>query len=77
MGMGNKQTHSQSQSETETEQEISRLPPSGRQSRLREAGDNLEEVDDLEVAEVPPPMRPISSMPAPEDSSIKRVRVYF
>ena len=71
--MGNKQTHSQSETEPETrsDQDNSRLPPTGR----RVKDDTGEEADDHEVAEVPPPMRPISSMPAPDEASIKRVRI--
>ena len=44
----------------------------------QEAGPRLPhtaEAEDAEVAEVPPPMRPISSLPAPEDASKKRVRI--
>ena len=69
--MGNKTTHPLSESE---EQEPSALPPSGRQRTLRDPGESIEEADDLEVAEVPPPMRPISSIPGPEDSK-PRVRM--
>ena len=44
----------------------------------QEAGPRLPhtaEAEDAEVAEVPPPMRPISSLPAPDDASKKRVRI--
>ena len=62
--MGNKTTHPLSESE---EPESSKLPPSGRPSRSRDPAESIEEADDLEVAEVPPPMRPISSIPGPEE----------
>ena len=71
--MGNKPSNSQSEAE---EPEAARLPPSGRQSRARDTRDTgqCEDGDDLEVPEVPPPMRPISSMPAQDDTaSVKRV----
>ena len=65
--MGNKTTHPLSESEEQPE--VSKLPPSGRPTRSREPAESIEEADhdDLEVAEVPPPMRPISSMPGPEE----------
>ena len=64
VGMGNKTTHPLSESE---EPETSKLPPSGRPTRSRDPAESIEEAEDLEVAEVPPPMRPISSMPGPEE----------
>ena len=72
VGMGNKASHSQSESE---DSDTSRLPPSGRGRGRGEAGhgESIEEAEDPEV-ELPPPMRPISSIPAPEEgSSNKRV----
>ena len=69
--MGNKQSTCPSEAEEPAEPAVTRLPPTGR--RLKEAGDLAEDGDDGEVAEVPPPMRPISSMPAPDDSSLKKV----
>ena len=77
--MGNKQSLSHSETEPDQDQEVSRLPPSGRNqssasARMRtEAGGAGEEADDQDVCEVPPPMQPISSMPAPDETSIKRV----
>ena len=71
--MGNKPSQSQSESEGT---ENSRLPPSGPSSRHRDPAQSIEEGEDLEVGEVPPPMRPISSIPAPEDSKARvRMRV--
>ena len=74
-GMGNKPSNSQS--EAEEPEVIGRLPPSGRHSSRarRSSGGHQEDGDDLEVPEVPPPMRPISSMPTQDDpaSSVKRV----
>jgi len=76
--MGNKQSLSHSETEPDQDQEVSRLPPSGRNqssasARMRtEAGGAGEEADDQDVCEVPPPMQPISSMPAPDETSIKR-----
>ena len=70
--MGNKASHSQSESE---DSDTSRLPPSGRGRGRSEAvpGESIEEGEDPEV-ELPPPMRPISSIPAAEEgSSNKRV----
>ena len=68
--MGNKTSHPLSEPE---DPELSKLPPSGR-SRTRDPTESIEEAEDVEV-EVPPPMRPISSIPAPggEDSK-PRVR---
>jgi len=67
VGMGNKASHSQSESE---DSDTSRLPPSGR-GRGRSEGvpsESIEEGEDPEV-ELPPPMRPISSIPAAEEGS--------
>ena len=73
--MGNKPSNSQS--EAEEPEVIGRLPPSGRHSSRarRSSGGHQEDGDDPEVPEVPPPMRPISSMPTQDDpaSSVKRV----
>ena len=72
VGMGNKASHSQSESE---DSDPSRLPPSGRVRGRTEVGpgESIEEGEDPEV-ELPPPMRPISSIPAAEEgSSNKRV----
>ena len=74
MDMGNKQSGCPSEAEDPAEPAVTRLPPSGR--RLKEAGDFTEDGDDAEVAEVPPPMRPISSLPAPDDSSLKKVSLH-
>ena len=74
-GMGNKPSNSQSEAEEPEPEVMGRLPPSGRQSRARRSsGGHPEDGDDLEVPEVPPPMRPISSMPTQDDAaSVKRV----
>ena len=71
VGMGNKTTHSLSEPEDHVTTEHSKLPPSGRASRHRDPTESIEEADDLDVAEVPPPMRPISSIPGPEDSKLR------
>ena len=72
--MGNKPSNSQSEPEEPEQEVMGRLPPSGRHSRARDNGGHPEDGDDLEVPEVPPPMRPISSMPTQEDAaSVKRV----
>ena len=72
--MGNKPSNSQSEAEEPEPEVMGRLPPSGRHSRARDNGGHPEDGDDLEVPEVPPPMRPISSMPTQEDAaSVKRV----
>ena len=76
-GMGNKPSNSQSEAEEPEPEVTGRLPPSGRHSRARDNGGHPEDGDDLEVPEVPPPMRPISSMPTQEDAaSVKRVSTH-
>ena len=62
VGMGNKPSHSQSESE---DSEHARLPPSGRGMRPGEGQEEGEEHD----VELPPPMRPISSLPGPDEAS--------
>ena len=69
--MGNRPTNT-SQNETTTADE-SRLPPSGRlpkAGRTEEGGGpaHHEEGEEVEV-ELPPPMRPISSLPPSEETN--------